>query len=175
MLSYDVFKTSLGWMGLLASEKGVRRTTLPQPSPEECVYHLGDEVGEATLITAPFNDLRKRLEDYFQGKPVTFIEPLDLGDATPFFKVAWEACRSIPIGETRSYAWLAARAGRPRAARAAGQAMARNRLPILIPCHRVIGSDGNLCGFGSGRSALELKQKLLDLEKKALGASQPCT
>ena len=81
-----------------------------------------------------------------------------------FFLKAWAACQSIPRGETRSYAWLATQAGRPGALRAAGQAMAHNPIPILIPCHRVIGSDGSLYGYGGG---LKLKQRLLDLERAA--------
>ena len=92
--------------------------------------------------------------------------PVDIEDASPFYRAAWMACRSIPMGETRSYAWLAERAGRPGASRAAGQSMARNRLPIVIPCHRVIASDGGMGGFGSGTGELELKRWLLDLESR---------
>ena len=76
---------------------------------------------------------------------------------------AWDACRRIPPGETRSYAWLAQAAGRPLAARAAGQSMARNRLAMIIPCHRVIGSDGGLHGYGAG--GLGVKARLLDMER----------
>ena len=71
---------------------------------------------------------------------------------------------TIPYGETRPYKWLAARAGRPNAPRAAGQSMARNRLPIVVPCHRVVASDGSLRGFGRDAAQLGLKQRLLDLE-----------
>ncbi len=92
-------------------------------------------------------------------------EPIDVEDASPFMQAAWGACRRIPAGETRSYKWLAEQAGRPQAPRAAGQSMARNRLPIIIPCHRVIASDGSLRGFGTGASQLGLKQRLLDLER----------
>ena len=88
--------------------------------------------------------------------------PLDLSGAPEFFRRAWQACRSIPAGETRSYGWLAAQAGRPRAARAAGQAMARNPVPLVVPCHRVVGSDGHLRGFGGG---LPMKAWLLSLDQ----------
>ncbi len=162
---YDIFETPLGWMGVMLSSKGVRRTTLPKPSPEECIADLGNEIREANLLEKPLDGLRKEMDRYFRGDSVDFSEPLDYEDAPPFFKAAWDACRSIPAGETRSYAWLAAKAGSPRAVRAAGQAMARNRLPILIPCHRVVGSDGDLCGFGGGRDALALKQRLLNLDQ----------
>ena len=172
---YDVFETRLGWMGVVASPKGIRHTTLPQPSPEECIALLGDEISRASLLDEPFKELRQELDSYFLGEPTVFDELLDLEDAPPFFEAAWEACRSIPTGETRSYQWLAAEAGRPRAIRAAGQAMARNRMPILIPCHRVIGSNGDLCGFGKGRSALALKQTLLDLEARPLSGQSLST
>ncbi len=170
-LHYDVFKTKLGWMAVIVSSKGIRRTTLPQPTPEDCLTALGNDVRDAMLIDTPLSELRKKLDDYFQGKPVAFDQPLDYADARPFSKAAWEACRSIPDGETRSYAWLAAQAGRPGAPRAAGQAMARNPLPILVPCHRVVASDGSLCGFGSGKNALALKQQLLDLDRKRAKAA----
>ena len=93
--------------------------------------------------------------------------PIDVTDASPFHRAAWQACRTIPAGETRPYRWLASAAGRPNAPRAAGQAMARNRLPFLIPCHRVIASDGSLGGYGSGRTRLELKKRLLEMEARS--------
>ena len=103
------------------------------------------------------------LERYFQGDATALGEiKLDLGAAPPFFAAAWEACRRIPPGETRSYQWLAAEAGNPRAARAAGQAMAKNRWALVVPCHRVIGSDGDLHGYGAG--GLRVKARLLQME-----------
>jgi O-6-methylguanine DNA methyltransferase len=87
---------------------------------------------------------------------------LDLAGTPPFFRAAWDACRNIPPGETRSYRWLAAEAGNPLALRAAGQAMARNRFSLIIPCHRVIASDGGLGGYGGG--GLGVKAKLLQAE-----------
>ena len=93
--------------------------------------------------------------------------PLDLDGAPPFFRAAWTACRRIPPGETRSYRWLAAAAGNPLALRAAGQAMARNRFSLIIPCHRVIASDGNLGGYGGG--GLTVKASLLRMEQERAG------
>ena len=168
-LWYHVFETPLGWMGLLASARGLRRTTLPQASPEECVVLLGDDTEDARWSPEHFADLTAQLALYFQGEPVTFGgQPVDVDDASPFLQAAWRACRSIPFGETRSYSWLAGQAGSPRAARAAGQSMARNRLPIIVPCQRVVASDGGLCGFGRDADQLGLKQALLDLEADKL-------
>ena len=166
-LNYDIFETHLGWMGVLASNSGLRRTTLPQSSPDECFAQLGSEVEGASLSPERFEGLKHKLDQFFRGQTVTFDdEAIDTADASPFLRETWAACRSIPRGETRSYRWLSAQAGRPNAARAAGQSMARNRLPIIIPCHRVIAADGSLRGFGSGSSQLALKQRLLDLESQ---------
>ena len=164
-LHYDLVETRLGWMGLLASAKGARRTTLPQTSPEECISSLGDEVAAAEWSPDRFERLRSLLDAYFDGVPISFEdEPVDVADASPFLQAAWTACRSIPYGQTRTYSWLAARAGSPRAARAAGQCMARNRLPIVVPCQRIVASDGGLGGFGRNADQLNLKRALLDLE-----------
>ena len=164
-LAYDVFETPMGWMGVVASERGLRRTTLPQRSPDVCISMLGPEIEEAAPSPQHFHYLKTRLNRYFESEDITFDEEtIDVEDASPFMRAAWEACRHIPSGETRSYKWLAAQAGRPQAPRAAGQSMARNRLPIIVPCHRVVASDGSLRGFGRGSPQLGLKQRLLDLE-----------
>ncbi|MBI4233223.1 MAG: methylated-DNA--[protein]-cysteine S-methyltransferase [Chloroflexi bacterium] len=161
-LWYDVFPTRLGWVAALASERGLRATSLPSPTPERALERLGPELHMAAHSPGDFTALRKALEAYFDGEPLRVDTPLDMEGVSPFFHKAWETCRSIPAGQTRSYAWLARSAGRPGAARAAGQAMARNRFPLLVPCHRVVGSDGTLHGFGGG---LEMKAALLQLEE----------
>ena len=163
-ITYAVLPTSMGWVGAVASPKGIRRLNLPLESPEQTVQGLGAEIAGAVLAPSLFEELRLRLERYLSGEPVDFNDALDLGKGAPFFHRAWQACASIPRGETRTYIWLATRAGNPRAVRAAGQAMAHNPVSIIIPCHRVIASDGSLCGYGGG---LGLKQRLLDLERTA--------
>jgi methylated-DNA-[protein]-cysteine S-methyltransferase len=163
MLKYHLFESPIGWIGLLGTERGLRRLIL-KPTPQEVCEELGDALDAATPDSSAFKQVQSCLSRYFQGDIQALSEiALDLGDAPPFFASAWEACRRIPPGETRSYRWLAAEAGRPLAARAAGQAMARNRLALVIPCHRVIGSDGDLHGYGAG--GLAVKAQLLEIER----------
>ena len=165
-LCYDVFPTEAGWVGAMTSSRGLRRLAV-RPSPQEVMDELGPEVGRAQQDPEALEEIRRRCEAYFAGQLGSLEEiPIDLEGAPPFFKAAWQACRTIPPGETRSYAWLAAAAGRPGAFRAAGQAMARNRLAIVIPCHRVIGSDGGLHGYGGG---LDKKASLLEMERRDTG------
>ena len=165
---HDVIETRFGWMGLLRSEKGLMRTTLPQTSPDRCIQILGDEMAGAEHAPERFTSLVGSLRRYFEGDKLGLVEEtLDLEGATPFHRQAWQACMSIPFGETRTYKWLATQAGKPNASRAAGQSMARNRLPIVVPCHRVIAADGGLRGFGAGATQLDLKQSLLSMEADA--------
>jgi len=103
----------------------------------------------------------RQLQEYFAGRRREFdlrLAPL----GTPFQQTVWRAVAAIPYGTTVSYAEIARRIGKPKAVRAVGGANGRNPIPIVVPCHRVIGSDGSLTGFGGG---LEIKQKLLDLER----------
>lgn len=162
-----VFPSPHGWVGIVGSDQGIAQLTL-KPTPEETLESLAaDHWPEADPEDGVFAQARECLERYFAGEVAALEEiALDLTDAPPFYGAAWDACRRIPAGETRSYAWLAAEAGRPGAARAAGQAMAKNRLALIIPCHRVIGSSGDLHGYGAG--GLAVKAKLLQMEQAAV-------
>ncbi|MBM3945585.1 MAG: MGMT family protein [SAR202 cluster bacterium] len=162
---FDVFETPEGWAGYVVTGRGVRSGTLPQPSPEACILELGNELDGAVRSPRKLASLRDKVLRFLQGEPVDFSRVrLDIADAGPFHQAAWNATRTIPRGETRSYLWLAEQAGRPRAPRAAGQAMARNRVPIIVPCHRVIASDGSLGGYGGGPAGIALKRRLLIME-----------
>ena len=165
-LKYDVFRADSGWVGAVVSEKGVRRMTLPESTAEAATRAVAPDLDAAERDEASMAWLRQRVRAYFAGERADLTDvPVDTGDAPPFFRRAWEACRSIPAGQTRSYGWLAAAAGSPRAARAAGQSMARNPAALVIPCHRVVASDGSLHGFG-GRGGLAMKARLLALEAR---------
>lgn len=163
-LSYITFNTDMGWVGMLASAKGLLGTTLPQHSAQEAHHLLGDSVNHATCSPHLFKDLMERFKVYFSGHRTTFLDKIDLSGATHFQREVWEITRRIPYGETRSYGWVAEQIKKPRAARAVGQALGKNPLPIIVPCHRVVTSNGKLGGFSGG---VEMKRHLLSLEASA--------
>ena len=160
-LKYTAFDTDMGWVGMLGSARGLLRTTLPQRLAQAVHQLLGDGVNCATWASHLFDDLVQRLRIYFGGHMVTFPDELDLSGATAFQREVWGVTKLIPYGETRSYAWVAEQIKRPEAVRAVGQALARNPLPIVIPCHRVLTTNGKLGGYSGG---LEWKSYLLNLE-----------
>lgn len=124
--------------------------------------------------------LDRLLQRYYRFGQESFAGVrVDLSHATPFSTRVYQACREIPVGQTRTYGELAEIAGSPGASRAVGSAMARNRVLIVVPCHRVVGASGRLCGF-SAPGGLGTKQSLLDLEKsgidaKGRGTKEPAT
>lgn len=120
-----------------------------------------EETGEVAREESPLiAQAKQELEEYFAGKRTVFEVPLCLR-GTPFQKKVWEALRQIPYGETRSYQEVAVMAGNPKACRAVGMANNRNPVSIIVPCHRVIGKNGSLTGYGGG---LDVKTYLLKLE-----------
>lgn len=123
------------------------------------VYNINDfTVRETELIKLAY----EQIMDYFNGKSKRFNLPLYI-EGTEFQKNVWKALMTIPYGETRSYKEIGELVGRPKAARAVGMANNKNPISIIIPCHRVIGSNGKLVGYGGG---LKVKEELLNLEKK---------
>jgi methylated-DNA-[protein]-cysteine S-methyltransferase len=164
----SVFRSDWGWLGMAVSRRGLAGLTLPQPSEDAAWDRLYSAWPQGFPEEGPgWPELQQRLLDYLAGKPTDFSDiPLDLPDGPPFWRRVWEACARIPYGETRSYADLAREVGSPTAFRAVGGAMAANPIPIVIPCHRVVGSGGGLTGFGGG---LGLKRRLLEMEARATG------
>ncbi len=141
-----VVRATYGPAGLVRLELGrhSRRVAAARPIP---------------LFVARFS---RQLQAYARGRRVTWRVPLAMAAGTPFQRKVWRALRAIPHGETRSYAWVARKIGRPRAMRAVGAACGANPVPIIIPCHRVIRDDGSLGGFSAG---LQWKRRLLRLER----------
>ncbi len=159
--SLELFEYSspLGpWRGLLYENK----LCYLSREPEKQVLHFAKSkhfVVQKILIP---ENLKKELDLYFQGKLHQFKFPLHCLEASSFEKKVWDCLLQIPYGETRSYAWVAKQIKQSKAYRAVGNANGKNRIPIVIPCHRVISSNGSLGGYSSG---LDIKKKLLQLER----------
>lgn len=152
---FDTIDSPIGTLTAAADRSGLRWLLFPRNRHEPL---RNDWHRDA----APFTDLRRQLADYFAGERTTF--DLDLAPVgTAFQQSVWTALREIPYGETRSYGDIAARIGNPKGVRAVGLANGRNPIPIIVPCHRVIGANGTLTGFGGG---IDTKRFLLDLETR---------
>lgn len=152
--------TALGRFGLAVTRLGVRAVVLPGPDLEARLWYASG-VGEPVEDPTALGELAERLAAYCSGEPVLFDDlALDVA-GTPFQLAVWQATRAIPRGQTRTYREIAAQVGRPGASRAVGAAEGANPVAIIVPCHRVVGSDGALRGFGGG---LPLKARLLALE-----------
>ncbi|MBC8522296.1 methylated-DNA--[protein]-cysteine S-methyltransferase [PVC group bacterium] len=129
------------------------------------------EFGKHRIDKEPSRKLSKQLEQYFNGIIIhKFVAPIPT--SSPFMQKCWAACREIPYGETISYGELAEEVGSPKAARAAGQAMKRNPLSVITPCHRVISSTGKLHGFAGTTDA---KSKELKIKEYLISLEQSCT
>jgi methylated-DNA-[protein]-cysteine S-methyltransferase len=161
--SYVIFRVQPGWMGLVGAAKGVQRIYLPGLEKERLRQEILKEFPGARRGGLFLKRAQKELTEYFSGRRIRFAIPLDLDEATPFQKKVYRTMVKIPFGEVRSYRWLAQRIGDPKALRAVGGANAQNRWPVVIPCHRIVGSDGRLTGF-SAPGGLSLKAALLKLE-----------
>ena len=147
----------VGLLTLVASEHGLAAILWPDDRPCRVRLDVADEVADHPVI----QEAERQLAEYFAGRRTEFELPLD-PSGTPFQQKVWTALRSIPFGETRSYAEVATQIGHPGAARAVGAASGRNPLSIVAPCHRVVGTGGELTGFAGG---LEVKARLLAFER----------
>ena len=159
----SVFLTPWGWMGLSETIKGIDAVVLPKRSRRAVLSELG--LSSARLPegrTSPrLREARTQLIAYLAGTRQSFDLPLDLSRGTSFRQKVWRTLRRIPYGRLRSYQWVAARVGGRRYARAVGNAVGANPMPIVIPCHRIVSQDMSLGGFSGG---VPTKRKLLALE-----------
>jgi O-6-methylguanine DNA methyltransferase len=156
-----------GWLAVGVTEMGLACLCLPQTTRQGAERIIMQKLAPLQAIFKasphPIQQYLDPLEGYLQGEVKDFSIPLDLENGSEFDRSVWEGARLIPYGETKSYAWLGAAIGRPGSARAVGGSLGRNPLPIVIPCHRIIKSDGTLGGFGAG---LKWKHRLLNLEAR---------
>ncbi len=163
-VAYDLVDTPIGALLVARSERGLCRIEF-DPEPERDLEPIARAFG-ARVLRAPkaVDDARRQLDEYFDGKRQRFDLPLDVRHAD-FGRRVLEELAQVPYGHVTTYGTLAGKAGRPRAARAVGTIMNRNPIPIVLPCHRVVGSTGALVGYGGG---LERKAYLLELEGATL-------
>ena len=147
--SYELLESPLGTLCLIFAS-GVL-TSIAFSKPSNILLKRGEGI---TLA-------RKELSEYFEKARQKFTCPTVFIEGTEFQKKVWEALREIPYGETRTYKWLAEKIGNPHAFRAVGNALGKNPIPIIFPCHRVIETDGAIGGYSSG---IEMKRRLLEIE-----------
>jgi methylated-DNA-[protein]-cysteine S-methyltransferase len=154
---YTTIESPIGEL-LLLGDRGALRGLCMQDAPNPTAIEPGWCADDGA-----FADVRRQLDEYFAGDRTAFDVPLAAA-GTPFQRAVWRGLRDIPYGETVSYGDLARRIGRPSAVRAVGLANGRNPIAVMVPCHRVIGADGTLTGYGGG---IERKRLLLELETRA--------
>ena len=158
----------LGLIGVAVTAKGLRRLRMFQKSDKAfLVLNEIYQEGEYTFSDQETKPVIEQLQAYLNYEIKQFSLPIDWSGYTAFQKDVLQETLSIPYGETRSYGQVAAAIGNPKASRAVGQAEKSNQVPLVIPCHRVIGSDGSLTGYG-GKDNTDLKAWLLDFEKVGL-------
>lgn len=158
-----IFQSPWGWMGVAESSKGIHTIVLPKRSKRAVESDLSAQSHEPVQPggSARLEAARRQLLDYLAGKRNTFDVPLDFSYGTSFQRQVWRTLQRVPYGKLRSYQWIAARVGGPNYARAVGNAVGANPLPIMIPCHRIVAHDASLGGFSGG---LSMKRRLLFLE-----------
>lgn len=161
-LGFCLIESPIGWIGIAGGPAGLIRITLPRT--DRAAAEAEVTAGLAPIAEAPDGFVVERAEfaRYFRGEPAAFAFQYDDRAVGEFTRRVYAVCRAIPPGEVVTYAELARRTGRPGAARAVGRAMATNPWPIAVPCHRVVGSDGTLRGYGGG---LPMKAALQAFER----------
>jgi methylated-DNA-[protein]-cysteine S-methyltransferase len=160
-VAYDVVESPLGDLFVGVSDRGLCVISY-EADPDIQVERLARGFGSRVLRSQrPVDPTRRQLDEYFAGKRTRFDLEVDLRLARDFGRTVLEELGRVPFGEVTTYGALAAKAGKPRAARAVGTIMNRNPVPIVLPCHRVVGANGSLVGYAGG---LERKQTLLRLE-----------
>lgn len=157
-------ETPLGEIWVAVSERGVAAVDFP--STREAFVSALQRRASTPVVFDPQRTAEavRQLREYAAGQRRAFDLPVDWSGMSEFQKKVLELTRQIPCGETRTYKDLAVQLGNPRAARAVARAQAANPIPLVIPCHRVIGADGSLRGYGAG-GGVATKQRLLDLER----------
>jgi methylated-DNA-[protein]-cysteine S-methyltransferase len=159
---FDIADSPVGDLFLAATERGLCRISYTVEGQADALAELYGR----RVLRMPLDDVRRELDEYFEGRRRDFDLALDLA-AAPFAREVLGELARVPYGTVDTYGNLAARVGRPRAARAVGGVMNRNPIPIVLPCHRIVGANGSLTGYAGG---LGIKRALLELEGVILAA-----
>lgn len=168
-----VFRTRLGWTAVSWRDDRLRRVVFGHASRADAWVALDARVGPSSRLTPAMRGLIQRLRAAAGGRPDAFADvPIDLTGRTPFQLAVIDACRRIPRGQVVTYGQLAAQAGFPGRARAVGNVMASNQVPLVVPCHRVVAANGQLGGF-SAPAGIDMKCRLLRLEDVPLPRRPP--
>lgn len=157
VINYLTYRSPLGLLRILANKKGICKLAITQEDWQQYQRQLG-KVEEVSALDYP---IVEQLDEYFRKERKSFDLPLAL-EGSPFYQGVWQELQAIPYGQVKSYGEIAEAVGKPKAARAIGQANRANPLPIIIPCHRVIGKNGKLVGYAGSRT--DIKEFLLRLE-----------
>ena len=167
---YTIFKTKWGYFGLAGTDSGLCRTQLPGANREKTKVLLLKNIPTSQYDKTFLRTLQEQIAAYFEGAYVNLDRniPLVLDGLGSFGITVLTACREIKFGQRTTYGKLAKKIGRPAASRAVGSVLAKNPLPLIIPCHRVIRSDGKMGGF-SAPGGITFKKRLLEFERKILG------
>jgi methylated-DNA-[protein]-cysteine S-methyltransferase len=164
-VAYATAESPFGTLLLAKTPRGLVRVGLPNEDADAMLVDLAGRISPRVLeAPAGLDEERRELDDYFSGRRHRFELPIDWQLSHGFLLRARQEIAAIPYGETRTYTDLARGAGNERAVRAAGSACSRNPIPLVVPCHRVLRSDGSLGGYAGG---LEMKESLLELERDA--------
>jgi methylated-DNA-[protein]-cysteine S-methyltransferase len=161
-VGYATVDSPLGTLLVAATKRGLVRVSFPTEGEDNVLFELSEAISPRVLhAPARLDEARRELDEYFEGRRDRFDLRLDWRLSHGFYLDVLRQIARVPYGDTLSYAEVAAKAGRPRAFRAAGTACGSNPIPLVVPCHRIVASGGGLGGYGGG---LEVKRFLLDLE-----------
>ena len=161
-VAYSVVDSPIGRLAVAATKRGLVRLAFGQERVDDVVGELAESISPRVIESAPaLDEIRRQLDEYFEGRRSRFDMPIDWRLTHGFALKVLRATSRIPFGEVSTYTQVATRAGNPRAYRAAGNALGSNRIPVVVPCHRVLHADGGLGGYGGG---LDVKEFLLRLE-----------
>jgi O-6-methylguanine DNA methyltransferase len=161
LIEYNIQESSLGYILLVAKNGRLFQLDMMAGEPHRIKKEIAVAYPGSIDSEKPFRDIWKDIDRYFKGGKVEFRAEIDISDLRPFTQKVLKELMNIPYGELRSYGWIGKRLGYPSASRAVGQAVGRNPIPIIIPCHRVIRQDGSIGGFSSG---IHIKKILLSIE-----------